>query len=78
MNFDKSQKVLELEEKIKNFMEENIYPNEDNIEKEVDQNIEKGNPWVPLNIIKELKDKAKSKNLWNLWRPVSLEVPLPI
>ena len=72
MNFDKSQKVLELEEKIKNFMEKNIYPNEDNIEKEVDQNIEKGNPWVPLNIIKELKYKAKSKNLWNLWRPVSL------
>ena len=37
MNFDKSQKVLELEEKIKNFMEENIYPNEDNIEKEVEK-----------------------------------------
>ena len=62
MNFDKSQKVLELEEKIKNFMEENIYPNEDNIEKEVEENIENGNPWIPLNIIKELKDKAKSKN----------------
>ena len=42
MNFDKSQKVLELEEKIKNFMEENIYPNEDNIEKEVEKNIENG------------------------------------
>ena len=41
MNFDKSQKVLELEEKIKNFMEENIYPNEDIIEKEVEENIEK-------------------------------------
>lgn len=71
MNFDKSQKVLELEEKIKNFMEENIYPNEDNIEKEVEKNIETGNPWIPLNIIKELKDKAKSKNLWNLWRPIT-------
>jgi len=71
MNFDKSQKVLELEEKIKNFMEENIYPNEDNIDKEVEKNIETGNPWIPLNIIKELKDKAKSKNLWNLWRPIT-------
>ena len=70
MNFDKSQKVLELEEKIKNFMEENIYPNEDNIEKEVEKNIQTGNPWIPLDIIKELKDKAKSKNLWNLWRPI--------
>jgi len=70
MNFDKSQKVLELEETIKNFMEENIYPNENNIEKEVEKNIETGNPWIPLNIIKELKDKAKSKNLWNLWRPI--------
>ena len=47
MNFDKSQKVLELEEKIKNFMEENIYPNEDNIEKEVDQNIENANHGYP-------------------------------
>ena len=45
-------------------MEENIYPNEDNIDKEV-ENIETGNPWIPL-AYKELKDKAKSKNLWNL------------
>ena len=61
MNFDKSQKVLELEEKIKNFMEENIYPNEDNIEKEVEKNIETAIRGYPK-IIKELKDKAKSKN----------------
>ena len=39
--------------------------------KEVEKNIETGNPWIPLNIIKELKDKAKSKNLWNLWRPIT-------
>ena len=70
MNFDKSQKVLELEEKIKNFMDENVYPNEHNIEKEVEKNIENANPWIPLKIIKELKDKAKFKNLWNLWRPI--------
>lgn len=72
MNFDKSQKVLELEEKIKNFMEDNIYPNEDNVEKEIEENIENGNPWIPLNIIKELKNKAKLQNLWNLWRPLTL------
>jgi acyl-CoA dehydrogenase len=71
MNFDKSNKVLELEEKIKDFMEKNIYPNEDNVEKEVDKNIENGNPWIPLNIVKNLKDKAKAENLWNLWRPIA-------
>ena len=71
MNFDKSNKVLELEEKNKDFMEKNIYPNEDNVEKEVDKNIENGNPWIPLNIVKNLKDKAKAENLWNLWRPIA-------
>ena len=65
--FKFSEKSLELQEKLKLFMDKHIYPNENNIEKEINT----GDIWQPSNIIEELKSKAKKEDLWNLFLPES-------
>ncbi len=65
--FEFSKKSIGLQDKIKVFMDKYVYPNEDNIEKEINT----GNIWEPSNIIEELKKKAKSEELWNLFLPDS-------
>ena len=65
--FKFSEKSLELQEKLKLFMDNHIYPNENNIEKEINT----GDIWQPSNIIEELKSKAKKEDLWNLFLPES-------
>ena len=66
MNFNFTQKSLELQEKLKAFIEEHINP----IEKEYlafqgDEN----NKWKRFPKIEELKQKAKDAGLWNLFLP---------
>lgn len=46
-------------------MEENIYPNEQRYNDELDS----GDRWQPLGLIEELKAKAKAAGLWNLFLP---------
>ena len=46
-------------------MRENIYPNEEVYAREVDS----GDRWQPLQLIEDLKKKAKSEGLWNLFLP---------
>ena len=65
--FKFSEKSIELQEKLKLFMDKHIYPNENNIEKEINT----GDIWQPSNIIEELKSKAKKEDLWNLFLPES-------
>jgi acyl-CoA dehydrogenase len=65
--FEFSKKSIELQGKIKVFMDKYVYPNEENIEKEIN----KGNIWEPSNLIEELKQKAKTDGLWNLFLPES-------
>ena len=65
--FKFSEKSLELQEKLKLFMDKHIYPNENNIEKEINT----GDIWQPSNIIEELKSIAKKEDLWNLFLPES-------
>jgi acyl-CoA dehydrogenase len=65
MNFDYSTKTLELQNKLRSFMEENIYPNEKAFEAEINS----GERWLPSALIEELKEKAKAENLWNLFLP---------
>ena len=65
--FKFSEKSLELQEKLKLFMDKHIYPNENNIEKEINT----GDIWQPSNIIEELKSRAKKEDLWNLFLPES-------
>jgi acyl-CoA dehydrogenase len=65
MNFDYSTKTLELQKRLRAFMEKEVYPNE----KAYTQEINSGDRWQPLELIEDLKAKAKSENLWNLFLP---------
>ena len=52
-------KSLELQEKLKVFMDKNVYPNESNITEEINS----GNIWEPSSIIEELKVKQRRRAL---------------
>ncbi|NOT46300.1 MAG: acyl-CoA dehydrogenase [Acidobacteria bacterium] len=65
MNFAQSPDALEFAERVNSFMAANIYPNEQAYGNE----IENGDRWRPLELIEELKSKAKAKGLWNLFLP---------
>ena len=71
MDFAYSEKTKALQAKLQAFMDEYIYPNEDRVYAEVDENRAKGNPWVPIKLLEELKAKARAQGLWNLFLPDS-------
>ncbi len=75
MHFDYSPKVQELQARLIAFMDEHIYPNERQFHEEVAANREKGNAWIPLRLIEDLKPKARAAGLWNLFLPHSSRVP---
>lgn len=65
MNFDYSTKTRDLQNKLQMFMDDYIYPNEQAFQDEIDA----GDRWQPLQLIEDLKEKAKTENLWNLFLP---------
>lgn len=67
MNFSYSDKVVHLQNKLNDFMDEYIYPNELVYQKQVDEQEDRWGA-VPL-IIEELKEKARVAGLWNLFLP---------
>jgi acyl-CoA dehydrogenase len=67
MDFDYSPKVIELQDRLRVFMEAHVYPNEQRFDDEVGQ----GDRWQPTRLIEELKAKAKAAGLWNLFLPAS-------
>ena len=66
MHFNFSKESLELQDKLKTFFADHIYPNEELYEKAI---IDSGDPLHIPEILNELKSKAKSENLWNLFLP---------
>jgi acyl-CoA dehydrogenase len=52
-------------------MDENVYPAEERFFAEVQENRRRGNPWVATRVVEELKQKARSQELWNLFLPES-------
>ena len=67
MDFEYSDKVKALIERVTAFMDEHVYPNEHRFEQEVSE----GDRWQPTRIVEELKQKAKAAGLWNLFLPES-------
>jgi acyl-CoA dehydrogenase len=66
MNFDYSEKVKGLMQRLTAFMDEHVYPNEKRFYEEVEKN-----RWVPGKVIEQLKPKARAAGLWNLFLPDS-------
>ncbi len=68
MKFEHSTKVKELQARVSSFMEAHIYPNE----KLFGQQLDEGDTrWEIPPIMGELKAKAKSEGLWNMFLPDS-------
>ena len=68
MNFEFSTKVKELQARVSAFMEEHVYPNEKLFNQQLDEGPTR---WEIPPIMEELKSKAKSEGLWNLFLPDS-------
>jgi acyl-CoA dehydrogenase len=64
MNFDYTDKVKSLQQRLRAFMDEHIYPNEKRFYQEIEND-----RWAPTKIIEELKHKARAAELWNLFLP---------
>jgi acyl-CoA dehydrogenase len=64
---DKSARVIDLEARLKAFMDEYIYPSEARFFREA----EELGPFCVYPIIEELKPKARAAGLWNLFLPES-------
>ena len=67
MNFENSEKVKDLQEKITDFMNAYVYEAEDVYKNQV----EEGGRWCIPQIMEDLKSKAKAQGLWNLFLPES-------
>jgi acyl-CoA dehydrogenase len=75
MDFQYSDRVKALQQRLLAFMDEHIYPNEHRFHEEVEANRRAGNAWVPTAIVEELKPRARAAGLWNLFLPHSKRVP---
>jgi acyl-CoA dehydrogenase len=67
MHFEYNEKTQDLIKRVRAFMIEHIYPNEE----EMLGQISAGDRWEPIPMLEILKDKAKEAGLWNLFLPES-------
>ncbi|WP_448586103.1 acyl-CoA dehydrogenase family protein [Thermaurantiacus sp.] len=67
MHFDYSPRAKEMLERLKAFMDAHIYPNEARYEEEA----ARGERWKVIELIEELKPKARAAGLWNMFVPPS-------
>jgi alkylation response protein AidB-like acyl-CoA dehydrogenase len=65
MQFEYSPRTKEMLERLRAFMDEHIYPNEARYEDEA----HKGERWKVIQVIEELKPKARAAGLWNMFVP---------
>lgn len=67
MQFEFSERSKELAVRVQAFMDEYVYPNEEEMHHQLDE----GDRWQPIPKLEELKQVAKSQGLWNLFLPES-------
>jgi acyl-CoA dehydrogenase len=67
MEFEHSEKVRKLQERVDAFMVEHVYPNEEELFAEVNE----GDRWQPVPLLESLKARARATELWNLFLPES-------
>jgi acyl-CoA dehydrogenase len=64
MDFVFGKKIEDLQRRLRAFMDEYIYPNEQRFQDEIERN-----RWWPTDVVEELKPKARAAGLWNLFLP---------
>ncbi|KAA1193112.1 acyl-CoA dehydrogenase [Pseudohalioglobus sediminis] len=64
-----SERSQQLQAQLKQFMQEHIYPSEENYARQLHEATDR---WAPLPLMDELKEKARAAGLWNLFIPPSL------
>jgi len=67
MDFTFNDKTREYQERVSTFMDKHIYPNEHLFHEQVNT----GDRWQPLQLIEDLKPRAREAGLWNLFLPDS-------
>lgn len=65
MDFKFSARMKEMLGRVRAFMDEHVYPNEEIYKEQL-----ASNPWSTPQLTEELKDKAKAEGLWNLFLPL--------
>ena len=69
MDFSYSPRTQALQARLNGFMAEHVYPAEARYFAEIEANTQAGKRWTPLQVIEELKPKARAAGLWNLFLP---------
>ena len=67
LGFQVSPRAREIYARLRDFMEEHVYPNE----RAFHEQIEEGDRWQPVPLMEELKARARAEGLWNLFLPES-------
>ena len=71
MTFIFSEKSLDLQKRVKAFIDTEIIPAEHAYKEEMDAARKAGNPWIVPQTVEKLKAKARAADLWNLFLPES-------
>lgn len=66
MDFELTDRCKDYQQRVQAFMDEHVYPNEDTYH---EQMAAAGSPHHQPQILEDLKAKARSENLWNLFHP---------
>jgi acyl-CoA dehydrogenase len=73
MDFAYSPRTQELQAQLQRFMDDHVYPAEARYTAEIEANTKAGKRWTPLQVVEELKVKARAQGLWNLFLPPSAD-----
>jgi acyl-CoA dehydrogenase len=71
MDFDYSPRQKEWMKRISDFMEQHVYPAEEKYTAQMDDATKKGNRWIVVPVVEDLKKIAKGQGLWNMFLPHS-------
>jgi acyl-CoA dehydrogenase len=71
MDFELSPRVIELRDRIREFMGEHVYPVEGEVLRALDEEVTQGSDVAYPAILVEIRERAKSEGLWNLFMPDS-------
>ena len=73
MDFDLSDRQRHFRDRVRAFIDENIRPRCGDFASQH----QSGDQWEPIQLIEELKPKARTAGLWNLFMPPAPAIPSP-